>query len=143
MTSTSAGVTTNPRVPADGGRVGPVQRRVVRRVEPWTVFRVSLVFYASLVVMWLVAGTLLWVVASVAGVIENTESVIEELFALETFDFRPAVILRSSLLGGVVLGLVGTGAHVVLAVLYNLIAEVTGGVEITLVDDQPGRTTRL
>ena len=116
---------------------------MVRRIEPWTVFRVSLVFYAALLVMWLVAGSLLWLVATAGGVIDNTESVIEELFALETFRFEPGVILRSSLLGGVVLALVGTGANVVLAVLYNLIVEVAGGIEVVFVDEQPPRRTRF
>jgi hypothetical protein len=116
---------------------------VVRRIEPWTVFRVSLVFYAALLVMWLVAGSLLWLVATAGGVIDNTEGVIEELFALETFRFEPGVILRSSLLGGVVLALVGTGGNVVLAVLYNLIVEVAGGIEVVLADEQPPRRTRF
>jgi hypothetical protein len=53
------------------------------------------------------------------------------------------VILRSSLLGGVVLALVGTGGNVVLAVLYNLIVEVAGGIEVVLADEQPPRRTRF
>jgi hypothetical protein len=122
---------------------GGSRRWVVRRIEPWTVFRVSLVFYAALLVMWLVAGSLLWLVATAGGVIDNTEGVIEELFALETFRFEPGVILRSSLLGGVVLALVGTGGNVVLAVLYNLIVEVAGGIEVVLADEQPPRRTRF
>ena len=36
----------------------------------------------------------------------------------------------------------GAVANVLLAVLYNLIGEVVGGVRITLADDQPRRTSR-
>lgn len=120
-----------------------VQRRRLTRVEPWSVFRFSLYFYASMLLIAVIAGTLLWVVASMAGLIDNTEDVIAELFALEFFTFRPGVILRSTLLGGIVMVLVGTGANVVMAVLYNLIAEVSGGVEVTLTEDPSASRARI
>ena len=42
-------------------------RRVIRRVEPWTVLRFSVFFYLSIFLVLLVAGEVLWQVASGTG----------------------------------------------------------------------------
>ena len=49
-------------------------RRVIRRVDPWSVFRFSIVFYLCLLVVVLVAGVVLWLVASATGAIDNIET---------------------------------------------------------------------
>ena len=114
-------------------------RRVVRRVDAWTVFKVSALFYASLLVVWLVAGVVLWLAATVTGVMDNIDTFIAKLFALQSFHFSVTQVLRGSVLGGVVLVALGTGVNVVAAVLYNLIADVVGGVEITVLEEEPTR----
>ena len=114
-------------------------RRVVRRVDAGTVLRVSALFYASLLVVWLVAGVVLWLAATVTGVMDNIDTFIAKLFALQSFHFSVTQVLRGSVLGGVVLVALGTGINVVAAVLYNLIADVVGGVEITVLEEEPTR----
>ena len=44
-----------------------------------------MLFYASLLVVFLVAGIILWAVASVTGVVDNVETFIKDLFALDSF----------------------------------------------------------
>ena len=51
------------------------------------------------------------------------------------YRFRGGRILEASALGGLVLVVVGTGANVLLVVLYNLISDVVGGVEITVLEE--------
>jgi len=121
---------------AQGRRV----RRVVRRVDPWSVLRFSLVFYACMLVVALVAGFLLWGAASTTGVIDNVERFVKELFALESFRINGGLIFRSTLLGGAVLVLLGAGANVLLAVLYNLTSDVVGGVEVVVLEEEPARS---
>ncbi|MGH9153213.1 MAG: DUF3566 domain-containing protein [Acidimicrobiales bacterium] len=121
---------------AQGRRV----RRVVRRVDPWSVLRFSLVFYACMLVVALVAGVLLWAAASTTGVIDNVERFVKELFALESFRINGGLIFRSTLLGGAVLVLLGAGANVLLAVLYNLTSDVVGGVEVVVLEEEPVRS---
>ena len=121
--------------PSGGRRV----KRVVRRVDVRSVLRFSLLFYACLFVVFLVAGILLWLVASVTGVIDNIETFIEELFALESFHFVATQILQGVVFGGIVMVLLGTGLSLLMAVLYNLISDVVGGVEVSVVDDEGGR----
>jgi hypothetical protein len=114
-------------------------RQVLRRIEPWSVLRFSVLFYASLMVVFMVAGLLLWTAAAATGVVDNIETFIKELFALDSFHFRALIILQATVLGGIVLVLVGTGLNVLMAVLYNLISDVVGGVEITVAEEDPGR----
>jgi hypothetical protein len=50
-------------------------------------------------------------------------------------------MLRASIVGGLVLVVMGTGANVLFAVLYNLISDVVGGIEVTVLEDDPGSRT--
>ena len=127
------------QVSTQGRRV----RRVIRRVDPWSVLRVSLLFYACMLVVGMVAGFVLWAAASTTGLIDNIERFFEELFALESFTINGGLIFRSTFIGGLVLVLLGTGANVLMAVLYNLTSDVVGGVEITVLEEQPSRSTVL
>ncbi|MGQ0520457.1 MAG: DUF3566 domain-containing protein [Actinomycetota bacterium] len=118
-------------------------RRVIRRVDPWSVLRFSLVFYACMLVVGMVAGFVLWAAASTTGLIDNIERFFEELFALESFTVNGGLIFRSTLIGGLVLVLLGTGANVLMAVLYNLTSDVVGGVEVTVLEEQAARSPVL
>ena len=101
--------------------------------------RFSLLFYACMLVVVMVTGMLLWAAASVTGVIDNMERFIKELFALESFSFNGVLLLESTLLCGLVLVLLGTGANVLMAVLYNLTSDVVGGIEVTVLEEEPPR----
>lgn len=114
-------------------------RRVIRRVDPWSVLKFSLAFYGCLLVVAMVAGSLLWGAASTTGVIDNVERFVKELFALESFRFNGLLLLESTAIGGLVLVLLGTGANVLLAVLYNLTADVAGGIEVTVLEEEAVR----
>jgi hypothetical protein len=127
--------TTTRAVPAAARRGRTSTRRVVRRVEPRSVVKVSAVFYACVFVALLVAGIVLWIAAAAAGIVGNVESFIGDLFALDEFRFEPFRILQAAFLGGVVLVALGTAANVVATLLFNLIAELVGGVEVTVADD--------
>jgi hypothetical protein len=120
-------------------RQGRRVRRVVRRVEPWTVLRASILFYLSLCMILLVAGTLLWLVADAVDVVDNVESFIAEI-GFDEFEFLPVRILRGAVLVGLVLVLVGTAANVLMAVLYNLISDVVGGIEVVVLEEVPATT---
>jgi hypothetical protein len=118
-------------------RAAPARRvrRVVRQVDTWTVFRVSVLFYLSMLVVVLVAGSLLWAVASAAGVTHNFEKFIKDLFSLDSFHFAGSAILQATGVGGLVLVLIGTGCNVLVAVIYNLISDVVGGIEVTVLEE--------
>lgn len=102
--------------------------------------RFSLLFYLCMLVVWMVAGFFLWAAASTTGLIDNVERFFKELFALESFAVNGGLIFRSTLISGLVLVLLGTGANVLMAVLYNLTSDVVGGIEVTVLEEDPART---
>ncbi len=113
-------------------------RRVVSKVDSLSVLRFSVLLYLSFYLVVVVAAAVLWVVASVVGLIDNIESFIKGLFALESFHFDALAMFRGITVGGLLLVLIGSGANVLVSVLYNLISDVVGGVEVTVIDQEPG-----
>jgi hypothetical protein len=114
-------------------------RRVIRHVDPWSVLKVSLLFYVCLFLILLSAGIVLWVAASAAGAVDNVEKFIKDLFLFESFAFEPGQILRACAVGGLVLVMAGTALNVLLAVLFNLISDIVGGVRVSVIEQEPVR----
>ena len=114
-------------------------RRLVRHIEPWSVLKLSLIFYFCLWVIFLISGVILWSLAVGSGTIDNLESFIEKLLALDSFEFEGEQIFRASALGGLVLVVAGSGFTVLVAVLFNLISDLTGGMRITVVEEETAR----
>lgn len=114
-------------------------RRLVRHVEPWSVLKISLLFYFCIWIILLVAGTILWRVADSSGMIDNIEKFIKEIFALKSFSFEAERIFRIYAVGGLVAVVAATGFTVLLAVLFNLISDLTGGVRVTVVEEETAR----
>ncbi len=128
-------------VAAPARRTKPVvrgvrSRRLVRRFDIWSVFKVSVIFYICVFVVMLVAGTVLWNVAAAFGVITDGEKLVRSLFALNTYILHPiTAFLWGSVIAGAVCFL-GVLTNVLAAVLYNLISDVVGGVQVIVVSDQ-------
>ena len=55
------------------------------------------------------------------------------------FKFEDQQIFQAFALGGVVLVLAGAAGSVVLALLFNLISDLTGGVRVTVLEEEPAR----
>jgi hypothetical protein len=115
---------------AQGRRV----RRVVRRIDAWSVLKVSALFFLSLVIVLLIAGTLLWAGGSAIGAVSGVEKFMRAI-GFEDFRFVGIRLLRGFVAGGLVLVLLGSGLSVLAAVLYNLISDVVGGVELTVLEE--------
>lgn len=109
-------------------------RVVLKRVDPLSVLKVSALFYLSAWIVLLTAGVLLWLAASSAGVVENIEGFVESV-GWDQFRFQPDEIVRGFALGGLVLVVAGALANVLMAVLFNLISDVLGGLKLVLAED--------
>lgn len=114
-------------------------RRIIRHVEPWSVLKISIFFYACLWVIFLVAGFMIWGVAESSGTVDKIESLILDLFALDTFDFDAGQIFRGYALGGLALSIAGTTFNVLMCLLFNLISDLTGGLRITMIEEESAR----
>ena len=114
-------------------------RRLVRHVEPWSVLKVSLILYFCAWVVMLFVGVTLWNLAVNSGLVADVENFVLELFALESFKINADQIFRIAAVGGLVLVLAGSALTVLGAVLFNLISDITGGVRLTVVEEETAR----
>lgn len=114
-------------------------RRVLRRLDPWSVLKVSLIFYVCLYIVTMVAGVLLWNLAARADLISRLESFVEELGAFERWELEADVILQQSLLIGAILVVLFTGMTVLGAILFNLISDLVGGIRVVVIEEESAR----
>jgi len=116
-------------------------RRIVRHFELWSVLKVSVIFYFCMWLILLLAGVLLWSFAERSGTLESIEDLVESLFALdETEDFwSGGTIFRAYMIGTLALSIAGITFNVLLAALYNLISDLTGGVRLTVIEEESAR----
>lgn len=110
--------------------------RVIRHVDSWSVLKISVIFYLTMYLILLVAGVLLWFVAVSTGTVGNIERFIRDLFALDTFHFSGGAIFHDSWIIGAFLVAGGTGLNVTLAVLFNLISDLVGGLRVTVLEEE-------
>jgi hypothetical protein len=115
----------------------PVQRvrRVLRKIDPWTVLKVSLVFNAIMALVTVLGTIIFWSVFVNAGIPERINE-LALLIGLEngiTLDgptyFR--VVLLLAVAGTIML----TGFFTLAAVVYNLISDLVGGVEVVVLEE--------
>jgi hypothetical protein len=109
--------------------------RVVRHVDPWSAFKVGLVFSAVLYVVLLTSGVLLWNVASNTGTVANVERWFTQ-FGWETFELNGAEIFRNAWVGGLFAAVGLTGFIVLMATLFNLVSDMVGGVRVTVLEEE-------
>lgn len=115
----------------------PIERRyrqTLRRVDLWSVLKVSVCFYLCAMIVTLGAGIVLWVIARQADVLDNIESFMSDL-GFEDFTFLSWRILRASTLLGLVLVALATVVTVLAGAFYNLFSELVGGIEVTVVEE--------
>ena len=108
--------------------------RIVRHVDAWSVLKVSFLFSLCLWIVFILAGMILWTAAVSSGAIDNVEDFITDLFALESFKFEGGQLFRGAAIGGLIMVLVSTGFSVLIAVLFNLISDVTGGIRVSVIE---------
>ena len=114
-------------------RVVPARTRAtVRHLSIASVLRVSIIFWLVMLAAVVVASVLLWTFADAFGSLPSIEKSIQTLFSLKSFKLHPGQVAFYTFLGGLVVSMAGIFANVLLALIYNLIADVVGGVRVDL-----------
>jgi hypothetical protein len=112
------------------------ERRVqaLRRIDPWSALKVSLVMYLCFFAVALLVGSALWVAGRQTGVIADIESLIEDLglYVDGSYHFRDGYILRMAVVVGPILAVLAALATTAGVAVYNLVARLTGGIEVTV-----------
>lgn len=108
-------------------------RRIIRKVDPWTVLKASFVFNAIVGLAFVLGMWVMWSLVIQKGIPEK----IVDLFDAVTIDLTidgPLYFRITTLLA--VVGVIGMTAFMTLgAVIYNLISDLVGGVEITVLEE--------
>jgi Transmembrane domain of unknown function (DUF3566) len=111
-------------------------RQTIRKVDLWTVLKIAVCFYLTALLVMLFAGMVLWWIASALGMIENLEDFMGELVESDDFRFLSWDVLRGASLVGLVLVCIMVVITVLAAAFYNLFAELLGGIEVTVVEEE-------
>jgi hypothetical protein len=111
-------------------------RQTINRVDLWSVLKVSVCFYICGMAVTMVALVALWVIGDAAGVIGNVENFLGDLLQTKDFTFLDGEILRGTLLIAAVLVVLLIVITVIGAAFYNLFAEIFGGIELTISEDE-------
>jgi hypothetical protein len=99
---------------------------VIRRVRLGSVLRMTFGFTLCAVLVVLGAGVLIWQAISTLGVVENLESLAEDLGWVDVRFDGPAM-LRAGAIGGGILVVAATFLSVIFAEVFNLLSTITGG----------------
>ena len=108
-------------------------RRIIRKVDPWTVLKVAVVLNTVGALIWTLGVWIAWSIAVQRGIPDAFVETFERLTIAVTPDgqlyFRVVVMLA------IVWVIVVTAAMTLAAVLYNLITDVVGGVEVVVLEE--------
>jgi hypothetical protein len=130
-------VTVVPPPPKPRRRARPRVRkvtRIVRSVDAWSVFKVAIIFFLAMGIVLMTASVLLWNLAQSTGTLDNVEGFFREAFNYDTFKLESEPLFRAALTLTALFVVAGTGLTVVMAVLFNLISDLTGGIRLTVLE---------
>jgi hypothetical protein len=130
------------RIQVGGARQhkGPVRASMqIRRIDPWSTLKVSLVLSVALFFVWMIAVAFLYLVLGGMGVWSKLNSNVGDLLTSASGSTGGELVSSGTIFGGAALiGLVNivllTAMATCAAFIYNLTTDLVGGVEVTLAD---------
>lgn len=118
---------------------GPVRASMqIRRIDPWSTLKVSLLLSVALFFVWMIAVAFLYLVLGGMGVWSKLNSNVGDLLN-NTSGSSGELVSSGTIFGGAVLiGVVNivllTAMATIAAFIYNLATDLIGGIEVTLAD---------
>ena len=135
VTSVPAGArSTGLRNPGRKPRVRRVTR-VLRHIDPWSTFKVAVLFSLVTYLVALTSGVLLWRVAESTGTLDNVERWFTQ-FGWESFELKGGEIFHNAWIIGLFGAVAMTGGLVLLATVFNLVSDIIGGVRLTVLEEE-------
>ncbi len=123
-------------------------RRIIRKVDPWTVLKVSFVFNFIISLTIVLGFSILWVLLVNAGVPQGLEEIARRLALLDdnaSLVGNIEVLFSSVLFFATVYLLTQTAITTLGAFFYNLISDLVGGIEIIVLEESytdPGQNSQ-
>jgi hypothetical protein len=127
------------RVQVGSRNKGPVRASMqIRRIDPWSTLKVSLVLSVALFFVWMIAVAFLYLVLGGMGVWSKLNSNVGDLLTSSGGSGGELVSSGTIFGGATLIGLVNivllTAMATCGAFIYNLTTDLVGGVEVTLAD---------
>ncbi|MFP3915199.1 MAG: DUF3566 domain-containing protein [Actinomycetota bacterium] len=116
-------------------------RRIIRKIDPWTVLKVSAILYAVAAVALVLGVVIFWSVIDNAGIPGAITDFLVRITLIEegTEPFANSEqFFRLVVFGSIVWWVMSTGFTTLLAVMYNLVTDVVGGVEVVVLEEHLG-----
>lgn len=113
-------------------------RRIIRKIDAWTVFKVSAVLWLILALGLVLGLVMFWAVVDAAAI---PQRITDFLITITLLDEGSAPFadtesfLRLAVFGSVAFAVLGCGMTTLMAVMYNLISDVVGGVEVVVLEE--------
>ena len=116
---------------AQGRRV----RRVVRKIDTFSLAKMAFLFHLCMALVMVVAGVLLWTAADGQGLVEQLEKTVRTNLQLDTFTIEGKVLFRAGVSLAVLSAALGTGLWILAAFLFNLLSDLVGGVQVWVLEE--------
>jgi hypothetical protein len=118
---------------------GPVRASMqIRRIDPWSTLKVSLLLSVALFFVWMIAVAFLYLVLGGMGVWSKLNSNVGDLLTSASGSGGELVSSGTIFGGAALVGLVNivllTAMATAAAFIYNLTTDLVGGIEVTLAD---------
>lgn len=113
-------------------------RRIIRKFDAWTVFKVSAVVWFVLGLALVMGLVMFWNVLTASGIPQRLTEFMIEITLLETGSAPFAnteQFMRVAVYVSLLVAVGGTGFTTMLAILYNLVSDLVGGIEIIVLEE--------
>lgn len=113
-------------------------RRIIRKIDPWTALKVSAVVWAVMAIALVLGVVIFWAVLDRAGIPARITEFMVEITLIEQ-GAQPFAnteqFLRFLIFSSVAWWVVMTGMTVAGTIVYNLVSDVVGGLEIVVLEE--------
>ncbi|MFP4310366.1 MAG: DUF3566 domain-containing protein [Nitriliruptoraceae bacterium] len=116
------------------------RRLTIKRIDPWSVLKFGAFLNVVLYLVYLVVAGVVWFVVDRLQLIDQACEIALDV-GFTSCAVEPSSVFQVITLLGAMGVIVQTALLVFLAFLHNLIADLTGGLVVGIVDDTPSRTT--
>lgn len=111
-------------------------RRVLRKIDPWTVLKVSIIFNVIIVMAISIGIAIAWSLLRNSGIPDSIVDSVNELAIFEEdISLDGPSYFRVMVFFSIVSSILLTGLATLSAVFYNLISDVVGGVEFVVLEE--------
>ncbi len=113
-------------------------RRIIRKFDAWTVFKVSAIVWFVTAIAFVLGLVMFWSVLNASGIPTRITDFLIDITLLEQGSAPFAnteQFMRLAVYSSLLLAVVGTGVTTLLAIIYNLVSDVVGGIEVIVLEE--------